>query len=249
MMRPMALQRSSFYRTAFTLIELLVVITVVAILAGILLPTFGLIQKKGYETKTLSNMRQMGVAFLAYSGENNYLLPSRANANPDGTVPDKWPRTLRPYLQDLRVYGSPIADVGGKTYKVTDPQLYLNNSTNYTSYIYNGGNDVVPMGTNGGFPRLNGIAELTQTILLGIPLPQANNFYMDFAEQNNSQILNKQAFDNGTPYMFCDGSVRVLTAATKAGNVPVDNKKRPPDSATYTDWLWLFNKSHSDTIQ
>ena len=249
MMRYVSLQRSSFCQTAFTLIELLVVITIVAILAGILLPTFGLIQKRGYETKTLSNMRQMGIAFLAYSGDNNYQLPSRANAAADGTTPDKWPRTLRPYLQDLRVYGSPIADVGGKTYKVTDPQFYLNNGTNYTSYIYNGGNDVVTFGTNGNFPRLNGITELNATILLGIPLPQANNFYMDFAEQNNSQILNKKAFDDGTPYMFCDGSVRVLTAAVKVGNVPVNNKQRPPDSGTYTDWLWLFNKSHSDTIQ
>ena len=232
-------------RAAFTLIELLVVIGIVGILAALLLPMYGTIQRRGSETKTLSNMRQLGMALLSYSGDNSYLLPNRVQPSSDGTASsDKWPRVLQPYLQDLRVYGCPLADVGGKSYAVSDPQLYLDNNTNYTSYIYNGGNDAQPYGASGSFPRLNGISELTATILLGIPLPRANNFYMDFAEQNNSQILNKAAFADGTPYVFCDGSVRDLQVVAK-----VDNTQRPPDSGTYTDWLWLFNKDRGDLIK
>ena len=249
MMRYVAPQKTVFHRTAFTLIELLVVIVIIGILAGIILPTFGLIQRRGYETKTLSNERQMGLALLAYSGDNNYQLPNRVNAAPDGSVADKWPRVLQPYVQDLNLYGCPLLDVGGKTYKVTNLQLYLDNTTNYTSYIYNGGNDVQQFGASGNFPRLNSIGELNETILLGIPLPQANNFYMDFTEQNNSKILNKTAFVDGTPYVFCDGSARVLQAATKIGNTTVNNAAEPPNSAIYTDWLWLFNKTRTDLIQ
>ena len=232
-------------RAAFTLIELLVVIGIVGILAALILPIYGTVQAKGNETKTLSNMRQMGIALLAYSGDNNYLLPNRVqSAGNDGTVADKWPRVLQPYLQDLHIYGCPLADVGGKSYKVTDLQLYLDNNTNNTSYIYNGGNDVQEFGQSGSFPRLNSLSQLTNTILLGIPLPRANNYYMDFAEQNNSMILNKTAFSDGTPYVFCDGSVRTLKVVAK-----VDNTKEPPDSGTYTDWLWLFNKDRVDLIK
>ena len=106
---------------AFTLIELLVVITIIAVLASLLLPLLGRIQAKSYETKTLSNMRAMGVALLAYAGDNQYQLPGRVAANSDGTTPPKWPTVLQPYAGDLTVYGSPIPDAGGKPYKVPNP--------------------------------------------------------------------------------------------------------------------------------
>ena len=239
------ISRSRRRQTAFTLIELLVVIVVVGVLAAIALPIYGRVIAKGNETKTYSNMRQMGIGLLAYAGDNSYMLPNRVQpAAPGTTVPDKWPRLLQPYIQDLRVYGSPLTDVGGKTYKVTDQQLYLSNTTNYTSYIYNGGNDVQESGTDQSFPRLNSLAEANDVILLGIPYPQANNFYMDFSEGNNNDVLNKTAFADGTPYVFCDGSTRILKVVANT-----DNTVRPLDSGAYSDWLWLFNKQRADLIK
>ena len=231
-------------RSAFTLIELLVVVTIIGILAALILPLMARLQVRGYETKTMSNMRAMGTALMTYAGDNSYQLPSRPPAQTDGTVADKWPVTLFPYLQDLSIYGSPVPDTGGKTYKVTDQKLYLSNSTNYTTYIYNGGNDVSPYNSGAPLPRLNIIQRPVQTILLGIPLPQKNNYYMDFAEGNNKDVLNLAAFGDGTPYIFCDGSARVLQVDPK-----VDNKAEPASSGTYTDWLWLFDKSAVGNIQ
>ena len=137
--------RTSLGRTAFTLIELLAVISVIAILAILAFPIYTRIQAKGAETKTLSNMRQMGVALMAFAGDNSYQLPGRVAAV-NGVTPPKWPLVLQPYVQDLTVYGAPIPDINGKSYKVSNPpmpypQNYLNNDTNYTCYIYNGGND------------------------------------------------------------------------------------------------------------
>ena len=241
-------------RTAFTLIELLVVIGIIAVLAALAFPIFGRVITKGNETKTLSNMRAMGVALLAYAGDNSYQLPGRV-APVNGVTPPKWPQALQPYVQDLTIYGSPIPDVGGKTYKVTNPNLYVNqNQTNYTSYIYNGGNDsaaaagVPPTGTV-SYPRLNVIGYPSQTILLGVPLPQANNFYMDFTEGNNSDILNKTAFSDGTPYVFADGSARTLSVDPAVVGNKALNKAAPVSSASYTDWLWLFDKNSTDIIQ
>ena len=63
-------------RTAFTLIELLVVITVIAILAGLLLPAISLVKANAITTKCMSNLRQQYLAFTAYETDNGGLFPA-----------------------------------------------------------------------------------------------------------------------------------------------------------------------------
>jgi prepilin-type N-terminal cleavage/methylation domain-containing protein/prepilin-type processing-associated H-X9-DG protein len=59
----------------FTLIELLVVIAIIAILTAISLPTINKVQASSKSTKCLSNLRQIGIAVLAYPIDNNGNLP------------------------------------------------------------------------------------------------------------------------------------------------------------------------------
>jgi prepilin-type N-terminal cleavage/methylation domain-containing protein/prepilin-type processing-associated H-X9-DG protein len=70
MMRPVPPRPS-----AFTLIELLVVISIIAVLAGLLLPVLGKVQDGANSTKCASNLRQIGVAINAYTADNDGLLP------------------------------------------------------------------------------------------------------------------------------------------------------------------------------
>ena len=65
----------------FTLIELLVVITIIAILAGLALPTFTKIQEKGNMTKAISNCRQIITVLRIYSSDNNGNYPDVAIAS------------------------------------------------------------------------------------------------------------------------------------------------------------------------
>ena len=64
------------YRYAFTLIELLVVIAIIAVLAGLLIPTVGMVKQMMSNIKCGNQLQQIGAAIEVYKSENNDLLPS-----------------------------------------------------------------------------------------------------------------------------------------------------------------------------
>lgn len=81
---------------SFTLIELLVVIAIIAILAGLLLPALGRSRALARRTACLSNLKQIGTAFVLYASEHNGHLPLIIGGAPNPH--DLWYHALAPYL-------------------------------------------------------------------------------------------------------------------------------------------------------
>ncbi len=202
-------------RNAFTLVELIVVIAITALLAAVSLPIYNSAIQHAHCARCVSNMHGLGIAFLSYSYDNQGLLPGRI------VVGDKWPTLLMAYVgDDASIYvdpGDPVAT------KIPLSNL-ISNTTNNSSFIFNGFNDLGADANPNITVTVSSIP--TSTLMLGQQNPGGANFYLDVNNGDQNNVLNKEAYFGGSNYVFVDGSLRYMTPAV------------------YSDSMWLVNQSY-----
>jgi len=91
----------------FTLIELLVVIAIISVLVAILLPVFINVREKARQASCQSSLKQIALAAVQYSQDNDELLPAGnipATVNPG---PVGWAGQLYGFVRNVNVFRCP----------------------------------------------------------------------------------------------------------------------------------------------
>lgn len=197
-----------------SLLEILVAISILAVLVSLAVAHRSDFQDWAQRTASLNSLRQVGVAFFSYAGDNNQRLPRRVRTLETGDGSEdgfsRWPGLLSEYLDSLRVYAAP-GDPESFLRSGADP---LSDERNNTSYIMNGFNDLGAFTDEFVEVRLPGIENPSQVILLGLAKSGRTHFYMDMLEGrrgNHITILDPAFYGTGSTYLFADGSARFLT--------------------------------------
>ncbi len=166
-------------RRAFTLIELLVVIAIIAILAAILFPVFAQAREKARGAACLSNLKQMGLAVMQYSQDNDEILPATGWRgpcnNPDPAVNPadsantndnffsgvlSFPLAVQPYVKN---YGVLVC--------ASDPDQGGFNKTGSTCYE----KQLIEMKVPGAYA---GMRNVTNAMRDALPLSYAGNYML-----------------------------------------------------------------------
>jgi len=112
-------------KRAFTLLELLVSIGIIALLAGIAIPSFTMARARADATQCLGNLRSLGLALNSYLAENQMTMPplaaARASQTEEVAVIDN---TLSQYVDSPKVFTCPA----GRTLAETTGTSYFWNS-------------------------------------------------------------------------------------------------------------------------
>ena len=196
------------YKTGFTLIELLVVIAIIGILASILFPVFARVRENARRASCISNLKQVGLAFLQYTQDYDERLPSVGKSAAANLGAEGWTLTVEPYFKSRQLLQCP-SELRKPNY-ATDP---YNGTSYYTDYYYNTNLSYNPTGVKE--------SDGTTNLIMGIPVVKvrypANTVIAGDGQGGPANYGGRVELLDGNPaprhlegntYNFCDGHAK-----------------------------------------
>jgi prepilin-type N-terminal cleavage/methylation domain-containing protein/prepilin-type processing-associated H-X9-DG protein len=205
-------------RKGFTLVELLVVVGIIAVLAAISLGIYPVALQHANCAGCGTRMRGLALAFVEYAADNDGQLPGRTTGSSD-----KWPVLLLPYVSDPKNY----VDPGDPVARAVPSSQLASDTANNSSFFFNGFNDLGAYQDPGIQVSLMSLSNASNLALIGQKVHGSTEYYMDFVEGNENDVLNKTAYFKGANYAFADGSARFISLAN------------------YNDQMWLVNQGYT----
>lgn len=191
---------------AFTLIELLVVISIIALLAAILFPVFGRVRENARRSTCQSNLKQIGMAMVLYSGDYDERLVPQAIYGPNkynnGVSQFRWTYCLTPYVKNEQIYVCPSRSaVTVAQYYTPETNYGYNRSAQPSDAYVRSGSDNYSMGgeykadgtllTASTVLRLSAVADTSRTIAVG-----------DSVTWLDTEAKGLPYWGNGAPYLL-----------------------------------------------
>ena len=200
-----------------------------ALLAAIVIPVSSRISEYTLRTKSISNLRQIGVAARLYASDHNQQLPGQPTSGVPllaGSIPDQWPALFCAYLtpSDPTVF----LDPGDPTTSRLPLSAILSNTANNTAFVYNGFDQLAVDNQPPNVIPLTTLATPAEIVLLGQKTRGATAFFVSPIFDPISSLfslLDPAAYDGGSHYLFVDGSVRLIS------------------QSDYSNTFWLVDKS------
>ncbi|MES2465492.1 MAG: DUF1559 domain-containing protein [Armatimonadota bacterium] len=216
-------------KAGFTLIELLVVIAIIAILAAILFPVFAQARGKARQAACASNLKQIGIGFMAYSQDYDETLPPSNYPSSRGNN-TSWQFMIEPYVKanfpdrvtdsvdkELSIYVCPDYIKTADNSQVTRPSSsYGANANVMPSFDTNG-----PQAGTGAVTPLPAIDAPTNIVLLS---PHRGNcVWSEGDDRNKGQsgpvpscnrgyVVSRNRHSGGANYLLADGHVKWFKA-------------------------------------
>jgi len=168
--------------------ELFIVLGVLAMLTTTLLTAMALSREPGQHIGCANNLRQLGVAMLIYSSENDGMFPPRM-------VRPSWPARLQPYYKDLLTLRCPNdipalpipslvgADSAPRSYIINGWDDYFRTTLSISDWI-----DFTSHQWPFGIPEQS-IPRPSQTIALGEKITESSNLNVDTGLGNDDDLL------------------------------------------------------------
>jgi len=224
-------------RKGFTLIELLVVVSIIAILAAILFPVFSRARENARRSACLSNMKQLGLAFLQYTQDFDEQLPINGSTTSGGPGTRSWDVCIAPYSGQRVGGASPMifrcpSDTSSETrrsYAIPWWGMYAPGDT--ATFVF------------GTF----GTAQFVGVKQADIPHPSATIMLVEFPSSSPSVTSSTDPlYVNNS---FGNYSNSYVTGPGGSGADNTQDQSRPGKQLHFNGWNYLFSDGHVKWMQ